>query len=170
MAEITKRLIHEMYMKLVHLNEQKAGADLQAFFAQASAEKLPLLPKNLTSIHVIHCIGNHEPINNTSIAQKMSLSKANITKISSKLLKEGLIKRFQLTDNKKEVFFRLTPAGKEVFALHEKLHKKKEQLFYQLLDRYTEAEQAIVLRFLQELTDQLVEELPEARRECDSQP
>ena len=92
------------------------------------------LPGNMTTIHVISCIGHDEPINNTGIAKKMNLSKANITKISSKLLKEGLIKRFQLTDNKKEIYFRLTPSGKQVFELHEKFYQQKVDQFSRFLD------------------------------------
>ncbi len=99
MSDLTKELIYEMYVRLLHLNEQKADTDMQAFVNQATGEQAKLLPKNMTSIHVIDCIGRHEPINNIAIAKKMNLSKANITKITSKLVEADLIKRFQLTDN-----------------------------------------------------------------------
>lgn len=82
------------------------------------------IPKNMTSIHVIDCIGQHEPINNAGIARKMNLSKANVTKISTKLIKEEFINSYQLTDNKKEVYFKLTRKGRRIFDLHKKLHKK----------------------------------------------
>ncbi|MCD2525142.1 MarR family transcriptional regulator, partial [Bacillus licheniformis] len=31
MSELTKQLIYDMYVKLLHLNEQKADTDLKAF-------------------------------------------------------------------------------------------------------------------------------------------
>ncbi len=152
MSELTKQLIYDMYVKLLHLNEQKADTDLKAFMKQAAESDVKRLPGNMTTIHVISCIGHDEPINNTGIAKKMNLSKANITKISSKLLKEGLIKRFQLTDNKKEVYFRLTPSGKQVFELHEKLHQQKAEQFDQFLDSFSEKDQSAILKFLQGMT------------------
>ncbi|WP_338433615.1 MarR family transcriptional regulator [Bacillus licheniformis] len=147
MSELTKQLIYDMYVKLLHLNEQKADTDLKAFLKQAAESDVKRLPGNMTTIHVISCIGHDEPINNTGIAKKMNLSKANITKISSKLLKEGLIKRFQLTDN-----IRLTPSGKQVFELHEKLHQQKADQFSRFLDSFSTAEQGAILKFLQGLT------------------
>ncbi|OLO18174.1 MarR family transcriptional regulator [Bacillus licheniformis] len=153
MSELTKQLIYDMYVKLLHLNEQKADTDLKAFLKQAAESDVKRLPGNMTTIHVISCIGHDEPINNTGIAKKNEFIKSKILqKISSKLLKEGLIKRFQLTDNKKEIYFRLTPSGKQVFELHEKLHQQKADQFSRFLDSFSTAEQGAILKFLQGLT------------------
>ena len=57
------------------------------------------------------------------------MSKASITKISKKLLALDLIHRTQLNDNRKEVYFRLTPQGKKLFELHRALHEAEEQRF-----------------------------------------
>lgn len=129
MSDLTKQMIYDIYVRLLHLNEQKANTSLQQFFKEAAEEDVIDIPKNMTSIHVIDCIGQHEPINNTGIARKMNLSKANVTKISTKLIKEEFINSYQLTDNKKEVYFKLTRKGRRIFDLHEKLHKKRSWLF-----------------------------------------
>jgi len=155
MTDLTKQLIYEMYTTLVHLNEQRVDSELQEFLSH------PEIPKNMTTVHVIDCIGRHEPINNVTIAKKMNLSKANITKISTKLFEEGYIKRFQLTDNKKEIYFRLTPKGKQVFDWHETLHQKKKEQFYNFLNRYAENEQQTVLKFLTDLVGQIKENTPQ---------
>ncbi|MRG28570.1 MarR family transcriptional regulator [Laceyella tengchongensis] len=158
MSDLTKQLIHEMYSRLLHLNEQRLDTELHLFLKQATVDQITFIPKNMTAIHVIDCIGDNEPINNTAIAKRMNLSKANITKISVKLLDEGLIKRFQLNDNKKEIYFRLTSKGKHVYELHKKLHKRKEQQFYQFLDSFSATEQEVILKFLQKLTTRIAEE------------
>lgn len=155
MSDLTKQLIYDIYVRLLHLNEQKANTSLRQFFKEAAEEDVIDVPKNITSIHVIDCIGQHEPINNTGIAKKMNLSKANVTKISTKLIKEEFINRYQLTDNKKEVYFKLTRKGRQIFDLHEKLHKKKELAFYQFLDSFSQDEQNAVLKFLEQLTSRL---------------
>ncbi|PRS06849.1 MarR family transcriptional regulator [Bacillus halotolerans] len=155
MSGLTKQLIYDIYVRLLHLNEQKANTSLQQFFKEAAEEDVIDVPKNITSIHVVDCIGQHEPINNTGIAKKMNLSKANVTKISTKLIKEEFINRYQLSDNKKEVYFKLTRKGRQIFDLHEKLHKKKELAFYQFLDSFSQDEQNAVLKFLEQLTSRL---------------
>ncbi|PAY14585.1 MarR family transcriptional regulator [Bacillus sp. 7705b] len=155
MSDLTKQLIYDIYVRLLHLNEQKANTSLRQFFKEAAEEDASDVPKNITSIHVIDCIGQHEPINNTGIAKKMNLSKANVTKISTKLIKEEFINSYQLTDNKKEVYFKLTRKGRQIFDLHEKLHKKKELAFYQFLDSFSQDEQHAVLKFLEQLTSRL---------------
>ncbi|QPZ42669.1 MarR family transcriptional regulator [Bacillus halotolerans] len=155
MSDLTKQLIYDIYVRLLHLNEQKANTSLRQFFKEAAEEDVIDVPKNITSIHVVDCIGQHEPINNTGIAKKMNLSKANVTKISTKLIKEEFINRYQLTDNKKEVYFKLTRKGRQIFDLHEKLHKKKELAFYQFLDSFSQDEQNAVLKFLEQLTSRL---------------
>lgn len=155
MSGLTKQLIYDIYVRLLHLNEQKANTALRQFFKEVAEEDVIDVPKNMTSIHVIDCIGQHEPINNTGIAKKMNLSKANVTKISTKLIKEEFINRYQLSDNKKEVYFKLTRKGRQIFDLHEKLHKKKELAFYQFLDSFSQDEQNAVLKFLEQLTSRL---------------
>ncbi|PZD95676.1 MarR family transcriptional regulator [Paenibacillus sambharensis] len=151
MNDPAKQMIYELYLRLLHLNEQKADTDIRSFLEEAIGER-QTLPGNMTSIHVVDCIGRHEPINSSTIARKMNLSKANITKISTRLLEEGFIRRFQLTDNKKEVYFRLTPKGRQVFELHEKVHKQKEEQFYTFLDGYSEAELSVILKFMRDMT------------------
>ncbi|MET3210311.1 UNVERIFIED_CONTAM: DNA-binding MarR family transcriptional regulator [Paenibacillus sp. PvR008] len=90
-----------------------------------------------TDIHVIDCIGRHEPINVTTLADRIELSKGTVSKVSTKLLKEGWIRRTQLNDNKKEIYFRLTPLGKKLFLVHERLHVKVQHQLLQFLDRYS---------------------------------
>ncbi|WP_256224099.1 MarR family transcriptional regulator [Paenibacillus sp. 1_12] len=56
----------------------------------------------MTDIHVVACIGSYEPINVTSIVERIGIFKASISKIGVKLQKMKLIRRTQLNDNKKE--------------------------------------------------------------------
>ncbi|MFP7416627.1 MarR family transcriptional regulator [Priestia filamentosa] len=161
MSQLSKHLIYESYLQLLHLNEQKVDTVSQTFshyLDEQEFNQLELLPSNMSSIHVIECIGHNEPINNIGIATKMNLSKANITKITRKLIKDELIKRFQLSDNKKEIYFKLTSRGKQVFALHEKLHNKKRDQFYELIDNFSDDKQKVILEFLGKMINQLTEE------------
>lgn len=83
-----KRLLYSRLNHYLHLFEQTITTESDQFAELAHHHGITSFPRNLTSIHVIECIGNHEPINNKSIAEKLNMSKAGITKISTKLLQE----------------------------------------------------------------------------------
>lgn len=83
------------------------------------------------------------------------MSKASVTKISTKLHKDGFIKRSQMNDNKKEVYFSLTPKGRQVFEVHAKLHEIVKRRFLDGLDSFSEAELQAVLKFFQTVINQI---------------
>ncbi|KOR89551.1 MarR family transcriptional regulator [Paenibacillus solani] len=148
----TKQLLYEQYIHFLHVYEGYKDMEIEHFLGIAQRETIEKLPQNLTAVHVIDCIGRHEPINNTGIAEAMNLSKASITKIGSKLLEEGFVKRAQMNDNKKESFFRLTPQGKKIFKLHERLHELEAEGFYRFLDKYSDRELKVIHKFLHDIS------------------
>ncbi|WP_407053257.1 MarR family transcriptional regulator [Paenibacillus dendritiformis] len=146
---------------MMHLIEQEESWEIATFRKKALKEGLSEGAYNFTIIHVIDCIGRYEPINSTSIAEKMELSKASITKMTSKLFDEGFVKRTQLNDNKKEVYFRLTPKGRRLFDLHEHLHQVEENRFLQFLDRYTPEQLDCIKQFSRDLVEYYEQKLTE---------
>jgi len=148
-----KRLLYDRVLHFAHLTEQLFTTEIAEFSDLARLQGLASIPSNMTSVHVIDCIGNNEPINNTSIAEKMNLSKASITKISAKLLEEGFIKRSRMNDNRKEVYFSLSSKGRQVFDVHAKLHDIIERRFINALGSFSEAELQASLKFVQTMID-----------------
>lgn len=154
-SEGLKRLIYERILHFSHLFEQSMEVELGEFIDQARLRGLASYPNNLTDIHVLDCIGKHEPINNTAIADKMNLSKASITKISAKLLGDKYIKRGRMNDNKKEVYFSLTPSGRRLFEVHEAMHAMIESRYLSLFDSFSASELQTILKFYQRMIDRL---------------
>lgn len=148
-----KRLLYERFLHFTHITDPISAVEIEEFADLARQHGISSYPSNVTSVHVLDCIGNHEPINNTNIAEKMNLSKASITKISTHLLKEGFIKRSQLKDNKKEVYYSLTPKGRHIYEVHAILHQMMEQRFIESMDSFSESELQAVIKFLQFMID-----------------
>ncbi|WP_053376005.1 MarR family transcriptional regulator [Paenibacillus sp. FJAT-27812] len=148
--ERTKQLLYEQYIRFFHVYEDHKDKEIEHFLSIAQREAFENFPLNLTAVHMIDCIGRHEPINNSGIAEAMNLSKASITKIGNKLLEEGFVKRTQMNDNKKESYFRLSQQGKKIFDLHERLHELEAERFYRFLDKYSEVELKVIHKFLQD--------------------
>ncbi|MGG6311697.1 MarR family transcriptional regulator [Paenibacillus macerans] len=156
-SDSIKSLIYGQVLHYSHLYEQMLDLELMELKAWGEARELPGLPGNLSTIHVLACIGDHEPINHSGVAEKMNLSKASITKISTKLLTHGYIERIQLNDNRKEVYYRLTAQGNKLYKLHEALHQEEEQRFMRFLNDYSDSELQTILRFFQAMAKQIDE-------------
>ncbi|NEZ41311.1 MarR family transcriptional regulator [Paenibacillus alvei] len=150
----SKHAFYELFIDLIHQQEQhefmiqKHIAKVLNKLGDEFDQELQL---NITELHVISCIGEHEPINVTSLAERLRISKATVSRICSKLLSNDIIRRTQLSDNKKEVYFRLNPKGKRLNVLHDRAHQELEQRFSDILDQYNEEELLIVQRLFRDI-------------------
>lgn len=105
--------------------------------------------------HCIDFIGRLELPNVTKVAEHMGMTRGAISKMTKKLLAKGLIEKYTLETNKKEVYFRLTDLGKLLFEEHEKRHKRWEKRDMEFLARYSKEEVGTVYRFMQEFNEYL---------------
>ena len=106
---------------------------------------------NLAEVHCIDQIGVTDHANVTKIADAMRLTRGAISKITKKLLAKDLIESYQRPGNNKEIYFRLTAGGRQVFEEHHTCHVKARQDKLAILAGYNIDEQSVILRFLQEI-------------------
>lgn len=139
--------VYDLLIKMNHQLEQHQQREGMIFLEEIREHFDGMTSLNMTDVHVMDCIGRHEPINVTTLAERMELSKGTVSKVSTKLLKEGWIRRTQLNDNKKEIYFRLTPL-KKLFLVHERLHAKAQHQLFEFLDRYSSEELNVLKRLL----------------------
>ncbi|WP_315073861.1 MarR family transcriptional regulator [uncultured Clostridium sp.] len=109
----------------------------------------------LSEIHTIDCIGKNQLTNATFISKELSMTKGAISKITSKLLKKELIKGNHLENNKKEIYYTLTAKGKEIFKIHEILHKTEREKFVKILNQYDKEGLRIINSFLDDLINEI---------------
>jgi DNA-binding MarR family transcriptional regulator len=64
-----------------------------------------------------------------------------------------LIVTESLPNNKKEILFRTTPLGKELYEAHRAFDKQMEKGFVRFLKRYDESELQFMVRVLQDFTE-----------------
>ncbi|MED1721529.1 MarR family transcriptional regulator [Brevibacillus parabrevis] len=153
-----KTKIWNQWLTLLHKQEERSKRRESLLLAKIRSS-IPdyqhLDSLSITELHVISEIGSNARVNVTTIAQKIGVTKSAISKITVKLLKKGLLERYQLEDNQKEVFFRLTKVGELVNSIHDSFHAKLENDMIRFLDRYSKEELAFVSRFIGEATEQL---------------
>jgi DNA-binding MarR family transcriptional regulator len=109
--------------------------------------------------HCIDAIGRLELPNVTKIAGQMRMTRGAISKMTRKLLDKGLIEKYTLKTNHKEVYFRLTPQGRLLFEEHDKRHKLWEKRDMEFLSRYSKDEVETLCRFMEEFNRYLEEQI-----------
>ncbi|WP_168119635.1 winged helix DNA-binding protein [Paenibacillus sp. HB172176] len=150
-CEGKQQLIHKLI---------EAGGRLQQHFGNEDDEEKQWLHRHnsnpvleeilkestITMLHVIDAIGKLEPTNGASISKAFGIPKGSVSKITKKLVRQKLIQTEHLPHNKKEVLFRLTALGRELFELHRELHKQMNKGIIRFLEQYSEEELLIFLK------------------------
>lgn len=75
-----------------------------------------------SEIHTLKAIEEMESPNVTGISKKLNMTRGAISKITKKLIAKNLIEAYSLPNNKKNIFFKLTRKGLEIYNEHEKRH------------------------------------------------
>lgn len=110
---------------------------------------------NLTEVHCINWIGVIDHANVTKIANEMGMTRGAISKVARKLAGKGLVESYQEPTNNKEIYFRLTDAGRPLYDAHKTCHELARREKLALLAAYGDDEQAVILRFLGDINRQI---------------
>lgn len=111
-----------------------------------------LQPADMTimELHVLDAIGQLEPVNGITISKKFGIFKGTVSKITRRLAAKNLIQKEFLHDNKKEILFRTTSLGSELYQLHQALHQQLEIGVVRFLQKYETDELRFLVRVLQD--------------------
>lgn len=151
MPQLISRIERSMYRILI--SETDEDQDRLWLMERISDDRLKkLLPRlSVSSLHVLDVIRANEGIKGADIARDMGITKGAVSKITRKLLDQGLVQKSQLPGNLKEIYFSVTPLGAELAELHRLFHQEKDQKVIELLTSYDAASLQIVADFLEKL-------------------
>lgn len=99
-------------------------------------------------IHLLARIDENEELNMTELAAKQNITKGALSKTVSKLIKKGLLDKFQQEGNSKNIYLRLTEQGKNACAGHQAFHLRHAARLSPELTAFAEEHQAILLQAL----------------------
>lgn len=117
-----------------------------------------------SELHCIEAVGKLERPNGVQLAALLSMTRGAVTKLAKRLLQDGLIERYTLSDNKKEIYYRLTSIGEVLYKQHEVAHTKWEERDIAFLSSVPIKEQQVVLEFLQKFNNYLQAKIQEESR------
>ncbi|WP_144514111.1 MarR family transcriptional regulator [Bacillus thuringiensis] len=135
----------ELYNKLVWLNKDKMEEGLKGFKS--------------SEVHCIEYIENNVDSNVTQLAEAFYVTRGAISRMTKKLIQKGLIESYQKSENKKEIYFRLTEEGKEIYKIHEDLHKEFQERDKAVFEQVTEEEFDSIISFVEKFSRHLDAEI-----------
>lgn len=135
----------ELYNKMVWLNKDKMEEGLKGFKS--------------SEVHCIEYIENNADSNVTQLAEAFYVTRGAISRMTKKLIKKGLIESYQKSENKKEIYFKLTEQGKEIYKIHEELHSEFQERDKVVFEQVTEAEFDSIINFVEKYSRHLDAEI-----------
>ncbi|MGZ7149464.1 MarR family transcriptional regulator [Bacillus sp. BC08] len=135
----------ELYNKMVWLNKDKMEEGLKGFKS--------------SEVHCIEYIENNTDSNVTQLAEAFYVTRGAISRMTKKLINKGLIESYQKSENKKEIYFKLTEQGKEIYKIHEELHNEFQQRDKAVFEQVTEAEFDSIINFVEKYSRHLDAEI-----------
>ncbi|MGN7355726.1 MarR family transcriptional regulator [Paenibacillus sp. SAF-054] len=124
----------DLYNKIVWLNKDKMEDSLKGYTP--------------SEVHCIEYIEKNADSNVTKLAESFYMTRGAISKLTKKLIEKGLIESYQKSDNKKEIYFKLTEKGKVVYQIHEDLHKQFQERDKAVFEQVTEEQLDSMLSFM----------------------
>jgi DNA-binding MarR family transcriptional regulator len=141
----------DLYNKMVWLNKDKMEDSLKGYTS--------------SEVHCIEYIENNIDSNVTKLAETFYMTRGAISKLTQKLIKKGLIESYQKSDNKKEIYFKLTEQGKAINKIHDDLHKEFQERDKAVFEQVTEEQFDSVLRFVEKYNRHLDAEIKKLGRD-----
>ncbi|MGH3097264.1 MAG: MarR family transcriptional regulator [Streptosporangiales bacterium] len=104
------------------------------------------------ALHLLDAVPVEGSVNIVGLSRATGVPKGTVSKTVRRLIADGAVTRHRLPDNRKEVHLRLTATGAEIRRAHQSLHEEMGHGLHAFLERYEDAELAVIARVLGDLT------------------
>jgi DNA-binding MarR family transcriptional regulator len=100
-----------------------------------------------SEVHMLEAIKACSGANAGEIARFLGITNGAVSQVAKKLIDKALIETYHSGDNRKEVFFRITPLGNKACAGHQKHHKKMNASLNKYIEQLNERDYKAILAF-----------------------
>lgn len=106
---------------------------------------------SLQALHLLDAVAEAGTIKVVELARVTGVPKGTVSKALQRLVRDGVVRREQTPDNRKEVLISLTDDGTQIQRAHQAMHEEMERGMLAFFERYSAAEQEVILRVLEDL-------------------
>lgn len=107
-----------------------------------------------TQEHILMLLAQ-ERLTNTDLARRLGVSQAAVTKAVKSLVSKDMLTSIKDTDDARVTYFTLTDQAQAIAQEHSHHHEVTLHAYADVLDDFDQAEQAIIERFVQGLSQKL---------------
>jgi len=134
-------------------NQAKIMTALTDVLDKNNLLRKPLMEKafeglSLSEIQSLEILGQMKEANVSRLAEQLYMTRGAASKITKKLIAKGLVKPYNKSDNKKEIYFELTTEGKAINKRHDKLHDSFLKQDKGVFEAMSASELEVIDRFL----------------------
>lgn len=108
---------------------------------------------SVTDLDILNLIAAHSEIRIKELVESVYFPQGTVSKIVNRLVKKRLVKKYHHTDNKKDVYLKLTESGQTLAILHVQYHKKENQKLNKIGARFSNKELARFAEMLKEINE-----------------
>jgi len=112
-------------------------------------------------VHCIDLIEKMQDPNVSKLAKAFQVTRGAISKVTKRLIETRAIESYQRPGNKKEIYFKLTDIGKEIYREHEKMHESRIESDSGFFSPLSEAEKEQMIQTLHKIYGQIADKLKE---------
>ena len=110
----------------------------------------------------VHCIDYIEKIqdpNVTKLSKALRVTRGAISKTTKRLVASRAISKYQKAENKKEIYYKLTDKGKEIYLEHEAMHRTQMERDVTFFSQLSEEEKNQMIDLLNKIYGEISKEL-----------
>lgn len=100
-------------------------------------------------------IGENSRVNGVFITERMGLTKSGVSKILARLRAKELIASRKLKSDYKSIYYSLTPKGRKVLQLHNRLYSVAREELRDIFDAYSAKERKTIEGFVRNTAEAL---------------
>ncbi len=112
------------------------------------------IPLTNTQEHILMLL-REDNVNNSDLAKSLNISQAAVTKAIKSLKGKGMLESVKDSQDGRMTYYQLTDQAKPIAEEHAHHHAKTLQTYHELISLFSEREQLIISRFLEELLNRI---------------
>ncbi|MGY3765310.1 MarR family winged helix-turn-helix transcriptional regulator [Vagococcus vulneris] len=112
----------------------------------------------LNEVELIELIAKEPSANVTRLAEATHMTRGAISKLTKKMIKRELIEMYQIPENRKETFFKLTKEGQLVFDKHQLLHQQWLERDAEVFNQLSDADYHVFFEFINRYQKKIAED------------
>lgn len=149
MNTIESLLIKELTRYRQHSGKANISQHISNLNTVENVEKL-----SISDIDVISIIAQYPDVRSKDLLQYTNLGQSAISKITNKLVKYKFVEKYNRSDNRKDVYLKLTREGQQVATVHDRYHHEKEDRLRRIIGNYADEELVRFTSLLLEINNQ----------------